>query len=196
MRIQKKQKRTSKRRKAIYILLAVIIAIILYCVAAFAFKLFPFSQADVADSEGRKISQSQSEAEKEQVENIEKNPESKTDTPNTDNAEVTTPDPQTGKSEVNVLLTSTGQSIDKKTVDANGFVVNVSETGGSCTYKFTNGAQVVEKKSDTLQNPSSTTCKSVKFPASELGPGTWSVTLQYNSKTSIGSAAPMTLVVE
>lgn len=94
---------------------------------------------------------------------------------------------ETSRQKVNVVITSAQAS--NGTVNASGFVSNIVEAGGICTYVFTKADSVVRKSSDTLQNASSTTCKSVSFSSAELESGDWTVSLEYRSSTSEGSSS-------
>lgn len=102
-------------------------------------------------------------------------------------------DSNTNLKSVNVILTNTGMNNDN--VTASGFVSNVVESDGTCTFVFTNDQKTLKKQSETLPNPTSTTCKSISFNKSELGSGTWKVQIQYSSSESAGMSNEMELVV-
>ena len=66
---------------------------------------------------------------------------------------------------------------------------DMAEPGGVCTFTFSNGTTVITKTSTTLVNPTSTTCETVAFSASELTEsGTWKVEIKYSSSSSEGTS--------
>ena len=150
-------------------------------------NLTPFESAgDFAKPGEEKVSLERSESEKEAIEALEDDPSLKTQ----NNQNDTPAEPEktsSGKNEANVLLTNAG--ISNGTVSASGFVTNLVEDGGDCSYKFTNGSSSVVKTSKTLMNPTSTTCETVSFPASELTSGNWKVVLSYSSSASTGASS-------
>lgn len=95
-------------------------------------------------------------------------------------------DEETNLQQANVVLTNTGQSGDE--ITASGFVSNVVEEGGVCTFVFTDGQRAVKKNTGTLPNANSTTCKTVRFNKEELSAGTWRVYIEYSSSVSAGNS--------
>ena len=93
-------------------------------------------------------------------------------------------DQSTHKQQANVVLTHIGAT--ERMISASGFISNVVESDGVCIFRFIKGSKSIEKNATTLSNPSSTTCKTVRFSASELGVGTWQVQLDYRSSRSTG----------
>lgn len=65
--------------------------------------------------------------------------------------------------------------------------INIPTQDGSCHATLTGPSQQSFRK-DTiaLQNPSSTDCKTIVIPKSELASGTWRYTLHYESNNYIG----------
>jgi hypothetical protein len=124
---------------------------------------------------------------------LDSNPDQKQQATQTDHPTTPSVDESTNLQQVNVILTNTGE-VDGS-VSASGFVSDVVESTGTCTYVFTNGQKTVEKVSNTLTNATSTTCKTVQFSASDLSAGTWEVQLKYSSPTSTGSSNMLNLVV-
>lgn len=130
------------------------------------------------------INQEKSDAEKAQTQVLKNDPSQKTvnnqnDTPTTPSTDTTT-----GKQNVNVLLSFA--AIRNGTVSAGGSAMNVVEEGGSCTYVFAKDGVEIKKTTSTMQNPTSTSCATTQFPASELTPGVWTVKLTYSSSASSG----------
>lgn len=103
-------------------------------------------------------------------------------------------DNTTNLQKVNVILTNS--NVSGGTVSASGFVSNVVESNGVCTYTFAKQAESIKKTSATLPNATSTTCTTVQFPVSELSSGTWQVSLGYASGASAGDSNVLELVVK
>ena len=130
------------------------------------------------------VNMERTETEKKVSEDLEKNPETKLENKQTDTPSA--PVVEDGKQQVNVLLTNAG--IFNGQVSAGGMVTNSVEDGGTCTFVFKNGTQEISKTTETMTNSTSTSCKTVAFPASELSDGSWKVFIKYDSNTSIGTS--------
>jgi len=126
-------------------------------------------------------------------EQLNSNPSGKQEATQTDHPEAPTVDKTTNLQKANVILTSVNISNGK--VNSSGFVSNIVENEGRCTYVYTKGETVVTKESNTLTNPSSTTCRAVQFESGELTPGEWKVQLIYESSTSYGKSNEMKVTV-
>lgn len=185
MQIQKKQS-NSKRNKRILVILAVIVLLILgYGLYAWKAKLPPFK--DTYDPSGTAVNMDRTDTEKAQSQKLQDDPKAKTQNDQTDTPAAPSTDQSTGKQQANVLLSRAG--ITNGTVSAGGVVTNVVESDGQCSYIFTNGSNTVTKVSQTMTNPSSTSCAVVSFPSSELkASGAWQVYIQYDSSTSSGKS--------
>ena len=195
MKTNRKQDKITKN-KAVLITIGAAIVVGLYVGAAALNGWFPFPAKERTYEPGEQvINLDKSDAEKDAIEELEQNPGSKTDNPQTDTPVTPDVDKQTGKRPAAVLLTNTG--IVDGNVSASGFVTNLSESGGSCEYVFTQGAKEVRKNSVTFTNPTSTTCKTVNFPVSELSSsGVWKVQLIYTSSDSQGTSQTKDLKVD
>lgn len=185
MRIQKSN---SKNRSIIYIASGVIAGVVIYFGVAWFFKLPPFALIQKSYEPGEQVvNMDRTETEKKTTEHLQKNPETKLDNSQNDTPPTPTVDNSTGKQQVNVLLTNAG--IFNNTVSASGMVTDSVEQAGSCVFVFTNGTVEVTKTSGVLPNPSSTSCKTVSFPSSELVVnGVWKVYIRYSSSTSGGTS--------
>lgn len=168
----------------------IISGVILVCIGAYMFiawqkNLIPFSLFPKTYGPGEQvINMNKTATEKKATEDLKSNPETKLENPQTDTPETPTVDPVQNKQEANVLITNVG--IFNNKVSASGFVTNLVEEGGACTYMFTNGSQSIAKESQTLVNPTSTTCKTVSFSADELSSGVWRVYIKYVSAGAEG----------
>lgn len=175
-------------KKAIIVSIVLLVIIIAGAVAGYRYM----HRNDIKrNSSG--ISTEQTPQDKKLEQNLNSDPSKKQQATQTDQPTAPTVDKTTNLQQVNVILTNTGET--NGMVSASGFVSNVVEANGTCNYVFTNGSRSVTKTSTTLTNASSTTCKTVQFSATELGAGTWSVQLKYNSPTSAGSSNTLEVTV-
>lgn len=195
---QKKNRRVSRKKIAL-VAAAAVIAAGVYMAAAYASKWPPFSDQERAftvDDQGRGVNPHKTKTEKKDTKKVEDNPDAKAIRPNTDTVPQPATDPATHKQSVYVLMTSVEQSVDKQTITASGFVTNTVESNSTCTYVFTAGDRVVKKNTGVLPGPNSTACQTARVNRSELAPGRWTVTIEYNSASSRGVADGMAVVVE
>lgn len=175
-----------KRKITLIVVLALTIVLGIFVVYFFLKNQNSHSTSDSADFIN-KINLERSQAEKDQESALNKDPEKKTQNDQNDKPDQPSTDTITNKLAVNVVLTNVG--VSDGIVSASGFVTNIVESGGVCTFVFTKDGQQVTKTSETTQNPTSTTCKTVKFNSSELSSGKWTVGLTYNSNQATGSAS-------
>lgn len=99
-------------------------------------------------------------------------------------SEPTTP-PDQAQSSVNVLITSALVSSNALHIRSS---IDTVSSSGTCSLKLENGAKVVTRDSDVQAMASSSTCKGFDIPSSELGTGTWKITLTYTNGSMSGSA--------
>ena len=196
-----KRKKTS--RKKIIIITTILGLAILSCsytAAAYINKWIPFSDQDkpfVTDDQGRGVNPNKTKTEKDEVKNLENNPDNKLVRPNTDVTPKPKVNPETKKQAVYVMMTSVEQSVDKNTITASGFVSNAVEQDGKCTYIFKLGDKIIKKTVGVMPGPSSTSCETVRVNRNELdAAGRWTVLIEYASSASQGVADGMAVVVE
>jgi hypothetical protein len=146
---------------------------------------FPFQLTSPLPGD-QTINQQKTTTENQQIQTIKNNPSQKVVNQQTDTPSTPSTDPSSGKQSVYVLMTYA--SIQNDIVSASGFVSNISESNGTCTYIFKKGTAEIDKTSSSLQNPTSTTCSTISFPSAELSSGTWTVKLIYSSSTSYGES--------
>jgi hypothetical protein len=183
-------KKPNKKKIIAGALAALIIAALVYMFVASRTGLFPFSRSSGESVEvgDQKVSLERSESEEKAIDAIAEDPTLKDQ--NSQNDAPTTPTQTTedDKLKVNVLLTNV--RVANGTVSASGFVTDLAESDGSCSYIFINGPNRVVKTARTLTNPTSTTCETVRFSTDELNAeGTWSVSVAYESDTASGESA-------
>ena len=58
---------------------------------------------------------------------------------------------------------------------------------GKCKLTLKNGDQTVTKENDIITNPSSSACDTFRVKTSELGSGTWSITINLQSSNKTGT---------
>jgi len=173
-----------KKRSILAISIGICVAAIAYLLIAYLGDLPPFQEQKSSGG----VNMNRTDTEIQATDNLEKNPASKLENNQTDTPQPPGKDENSGKKVVNVLITNVG--ISSGTVSASGFVTNIVESDGSCTYTFTNGNNTVNKVVGTLPNATSTTCKTTTFSSDELPTaGTWSVVLSYNSTQSMGQSS-------
>ncbi len=181
-----------KSRHAKLVSIAAIItigAIGSYLLYAYTTHVFPFS----VDPYEHKVNYNRSEAEKQREQEINSNSSQKTENNQTDQPSQPTVDTTSGKQVASVLLTFVG--VTNEVVSASGFVSNLSQDGGQCTYSFTKGDKSFEKTVDTMINPTSTTCRTTSFSASGIEPGVWGVILRYSSSNAEGESSAKELTI-
>lgn len=113
----------------------------------------------------------------------------------TTDADAGTPTPQNedGTLAPFAAVTLAGVDVDGANFTVGGFVGEVQEGGGTCTYVLTS---VVSKANVSvvttgIENGATTSCGSAKVPMSELSKGPWTVQLNYKSLTTEASSPPL-----
>ena len=176
----------NKKNRLVRVILPVVAALVITGLGGTWWYLDSSTSKDDVKRDNKGTSLERSNSENTETKNIETDPDAK-GTTGSDAPSAPETNKETGLNKANVILTSTGTNGDN-TVDSSGFVSNVVEDNGKCTFIFTQGAKSVRKDTTTSTNPTSTTCKTVRFDKSELGTGEWSVVLEYTSPTSSGTS--------
>lgn len=181
-------KSSSKKR---YIISAAIVGLVMIGAASYSFIQ---NQSDDVRRDKNGTSLERSSTEKAETAKIQKNPEDTKQSVGSDIPQPASNNPDTGLLAANVILTSTGVDNNGK-VDASGFVSNITEEGGTCTFTFQKYGDIIQKTTETAVNPTSTTCLTASFDEKELGSGEWEVFLRYQSPRASGTSNNMTLVI-
>ncbi len=182
MKINKNQ--SNKKRIAI-------IAIIFILAAIAAIAIFYFtqnkSQSDNTPSETN--TPSRSESDKKQAEDLEKNPDNKSTPTNTDTPQQPTGNSADGKKTVQVV---TSYDSDATNIYIRGGL-NALAYDGTC-YATLNGPNATTIRKDTtfMQSASTTDCKTITIKKSELTPGKWTYTLNYDAGDTSGQSNEQT----
>lgn len=167
-----KIKRRPKINKPIIAVVSILIVSLLGFVA-YAFIYQPLVDEQTKNSKSDEVS-----TDKQQSEELQKNPENKEKAPNTDHPADPIATEGSDKKKVQMIA-----SVDR----SGGAIyirggVNYPVSGGGC-YALLSGpsGQSIRKDSAVLSNPASTDCKTISIPTNELAPGKWTFTLNYAS---------------
>lgn len=72
-------------------------------------------------------------------------------------------------------------------IEVRGFVPQITEANGTCTYTFT-GASTFTRQQAAVADATTTRCPAFDLPTSLFAPGTWSTTITYTSPTHTGTS--------
>jgi hypothetical protein len=89
--------------------------------------------------------------------------------------------------DVSPRLTYYGWDATAGGVEAGGIVMDVVESGGTCTLTLTKGSTTVDESAEAVDNVTSTSCPAMTVAGDRLSSGTWLATLSYESGTSQGT---------
>lgn len=95
------------------------------------------------------------------------------------------------------VITIAGVDVDGKHVTVAGYITELQESGGECSYTLT---PVLSGTSVTATNPGienvgTVSCGSVQVPIEQLSKGPWTVSLSYRSSTLEVNATPVEMEV-
>lgn len=121
-------------------------------------------------------------------------PEDEKDKTNTDPQAPTSTDTQTGKTTVSIVSSVT---VSDGFVYIRGGINNTVDTSGTCfaLLKSQSGA-TIKKDTTLLPSASTTDCKTIKIPLSELSTGKWTYTLNYSSTNTEGISSENTFNIQ
>lgn len=113
---------------------------------------------------------------------------------NTDQPPAAPVDESSGKQQLQLFVQ---HDIGNGNVNIRGGINNVIVRDGNCaaTLRGPNG-QVIEKPTTLLANPSTTDCRTIAIPLSELTPGNWRYTLHYTSPSAEGASDEKTFTIQ
>jgi hypothetical protein len=104
------------------------------------------------------------------------------------------PSATTEKRKVGVVVTYADWSAADSVVEAGAYATVVEESG-SCTLKLTSGGRSVTGSMTALTDASTMSCGGLTVPRDKLSSGTWTAVVLYESATSVGTSAPVEVVV-
>ena len=185
-----KQQKNNKKK------LIIAAAVLVLAVASFGLYYVIVVQ-NTSNSKGGsaedKTNSSQQESDIKDADPKEPSPESGKGQTNTDPQAPTSKNEETGKTTVSVVTSS---NISNGTVYIRGGVNNTVSTDGTCYAQLIgpNGI-TIRKQTTLLQGASTTDCKTIQIPVSELAPGSWSYTLNYSSTSTEGVSNEDTFII-
>ena len=175
--------KTRKNNKKIIIISVALVAIIAIAIGVFVWK----NTNENSDSNGKNSTVTErAESDKDQLNDLEENPEKKNQASNTDQPAPIITDEETGKKRV-YMVSSHDMS--------GGYIyirggMNSPVSGGKCSAILTGpNGQTTEKQTDILLGAATADCKTVEVPQSELSAGTWKYKLKYTSETIEGETS-------
>ena len=106
------------------------------------------------------------------------------------------PEPPSGnKQAVTPVIVDASQYAGQ--IEVRSYVPGIYEEGGTCTIRFTKGAQSVSKSVPASKDATTTRCANLAVPRSEFSEaGEWSVVVTYSSSAAEGSSPARTFGVE
>lgn len=104
------------------------------------------------------------------------------------------PSATTDRRKVDVVVTYVDWSATDSVVEAGAYATVVEEPG-SCTLKLTSGGRSVTGSITALTDASTMSCGGLTVPRDKLSSGTWTAVVIYESATSVGTSAPVEVVV-
>lgn len=183
MRVQKK---SSKKR---LIIILSIVGVLLIGGGLYAYIAQPFS-SDKTDDTSTKNNDKRTDTDDDS--DATANSKNSSDEASTSQPRETEKDiqPDYEGSNPNTSASLTG-AINYKSVSGGNLVIrttiNQLLTSGTCTLTLTNGSKTVTRSANIAQNPSSSTCQGFDVPTSELGSGTWSISIAIASGDKTGT---------
>ncbi len=177
MKIEKKR----KEKKSPLVLI-----ISLLFIAGVAAALFYLSRNNSQQSSDlNEVASVSHESDNQQSQAIKDNPESKTQSSNSDKPATPSIDTTSGKQQVQM---TTSYNISDGTVYIRGGI-NYPVNDGSCYALLTGpSGQSIRKDTTVLQSPASADCKTISMLTSDLTSGKWTYVLRYTSESYEGAS--------
>jgi hypothetical protein len=94
-----------------------------------------------------------------------------------------------------VVVTVARWSEEASRAEIGGYVDGLVEDGGSCTATFTLGARSVVVSGQAFADVTTTSCGDLAAAGTQLSTGTWTAVLSYDSPTSSGASASVSIGV-
>jgi hypothetical protein len=121
-------------------------------------------------------------------------------TPEASAAPSSTPAPGPGAGDkprlpADVVVTVARWSEEASRAEIGGYVDGLVEDGGSCTATFTLGARSVVVSGQAFADVTTTSCGDLAAAGTQLSTGTWTAVLSYDSPTSSGASASVSIGV-
>lgn len=181
------KKHLSKKQKITIVIVAVIIVIAGGVGAAAYYRVGPFSQATTTSQDQAPTDEQKQSGDSAKKITVESDQKSEGKGSNTGSDPLPEPTPtENGKSTVGAEISAANQT--SSTLQVRTFIQTVSSSG-VCNLSMTgpNGTSY-SASAEVQAMPSSTTCKGFDIPLSSLSPGSWSITVNFESETLTASA--------
>jgi hypothetical protein len=114
----------------------------------------------------------------------------KNSTPPTDDQN---PDDETDKKTVNVGISYA--DIYEDNLEIRAFTNSVISGDGTCTATVKKGSQVITKSVSAFVDASSSQCRPIYIPSTQLDSGTWQITVRFSSPTSEGTSETVEVTI-
>jgi len=98
------------------------------------------------------------------------------------------------RASTSVSVVTAAWSPERAAIEVSG-LVDVVEAGGTCTLVVSLGSASATATSAAEPDATSTSCGTLAVARADLAPGRWSAVLRYDSPTTTGTAAPVTIEV-
>lgn len=95
------------------------------------------------------------------------------------------------------VITIAGVDVDGKHVTVAGYVTELQESGGECTYTLAPmlSGTIVTVVNPGIQNVGTVSCGSVQVPIEQVSKGPWTVSLNYRSSALDIDATPVEMEI-
>lgn len=103
---------------------------------------------------------------------------------------------QQSKEMVTPFVTYWGQQSAAANFEANAYIPEVVDEGGTCSLSLSRGDDTVESKKTALPDAQSTSCGLMVIEPSALASGEWEMVVHYESGKYEGSSEPITVTVK
>jgi len=105
------------------------------------------------------------------------------------------PHPTSDRHAVNVVVTQSGWDAGSGAIEVAGYAV-VIEPEATCTLTVTRGSLTRAATRQAASDASTTSCGVLSVPAAQLSAGTWTAVLTFDSASSVGVSAPLSIEVK
>lgn len=172
--------------------IALTIAFAALIVAGLLLLVFKISDKDSPTTASDITENRPSSSDEEQSETLTEAPEIKESVTNTDRPPHRE-SPSSDKRSIEMIISS---EVSANTVYIRGGINDIVSPDGECFAQLhgPNG-ESVRKDTALLRNPTTTDCKTISFPSSELSPGRWSLSLNYLSDSMKGVSDEITIAI-
>lgn len=179
-----------KNKKTKKILVIIIVVLLLGSISLLLLHYFKPHQQNASTTT---TNPTRSTSDKQQAANIMSNPTNKETSVNTDTPAPSQVNNQTGKTVAQMIVST---DVSSSTVYIRGGINNLAVNNGTCSAELTGpSGQTITQTTDLLRNASTTDCKTVSIPTSNLTSGQWKVHLHYISNEAEGKSDDVSFTI-